>query len=258
MPVASIIAERVFEARDSLRRRLAWLLARRLRKIPVHVAIIPDGNRRWARRRRLKPWHGHAAGYLRVRRALDFLWDLGVRVVTLYAMSYENCLSRPREEKRLLYALILKAVDDILADKRVAKGLVRVKPAGELSLLPGPVQKRLYYLREATASNKPYTLNVGVCYGGEWEIVEAYREALGSGIGIRGYEDLRRLMVFGDSPRPDLVIRAGGEKRISNFLLPHIAYSELYFSDTLWPDFDELELVKALLDYQSRERRYGR
>jgi len=158
--------------RERLRDAVASILLRKLRRIPVHVAIIPDGNRRWARRHGLKPWEGHVAGYIRVRRVLNFLWDLGVRTVTLYALSYENCLRRPLSERRFLYALLSKAVSDILRDPRVVKGLVRVRPAGELSLLPPPLRRRVRFLAEKTATNKPYTLNIGLCYSGEWEILD--------------------------------------------------------------------------------------
>ena len=241
-----------------LRGLRASLALRRLRRLPRHIAIIPDGNRRWARRRGLRPWEGHVAGYLRVREILDFLWDLGVRVVTLYALSYENCVKRPPEERKHLYALILRAVDDMLRDPRVAKGLVRVRPVGELGLLPRIVQNRLGFLEEKTAANKPHTLNIGVCYSGRWEIMDAVQRALRHRVEPGSIEELGKLMRLGDTPEPDLVIRTGGEKRLSNFLLWHIAYSELYFTNTLWPDFDKLEMVKALLDYQSRERRFGR
>ncbi len=241
-----------------LRALVADRLRKRLKKIPSHVAIIPDGNRRWARKRGLRSWEGHVAGYLRMRRILDYLWDLGVRVVTVYAMSYENCVHRPLEERKHLYGLLVKAVDDILSDRRVAGGQVRVRPVGELDLLPRLVKEKLVSLMTATARNQPYTLNVGVCYSGRWELVEAVKRAVEENVYPSSFGDVASLMPLGDVPEPDLVIRTGGEKRISNFLLWHIAYSELYFTEKLWPDFDELELVKALLDYQSRDRRFGR
>ncbi len=239
-----------------LRRRLANYIVARLSRIPRHIAIIPDGNRRWARRRGLPPWMGHVYGYHRMRVILDFLWKTGVSYVTVYALSRENCVRRPREERLYLYAIIGKAVRDLLADSRVSKGDLRVYITGDFSLLPNSLRSLIEDINYKTAGNGPRVLCVGLCYSGRWEIVEAVRRTSGSP-GL-SEEELARNMALGWLPEPDLVVRTGGEMRISNFLLWHIAYSELYFTKKLWPDFDELDMARALAEYQRRERRFGR
>ncbi len=244
---------------DEFRSRVARMLAKKLKKIPRHVAIIPDGNRRWARRRKLPEWVGHVAGYLRLRRVLDLLWSLGVQHVTVYVMSRENCLRRSSIEKRRLYSLLVIGANDVLRDGRVRRGLVRVRAVGDLSLLPSHVAWVIRKVEEATRNNGPSTLNICICYSGRWEIVEAVNRLLRSGCPVSVDEDmLSRNMPLHGVPEPDLVIRTGGELRLSNFLLWHLSYSELYFTKKLWPDFDDLEVVRALLSFQSRERRFGR
>ena len=242
------------------RRILAALLRRRLdrSRLPAHVAIIPDGNRRWARRRGLPVYVGHAVGYRVAKRALDLLWELGVRYVTFYALSRENCLRRPRDEREHIYKLLVRAADDLEADERVRSGRVRVWFAGDFSLLPGWLASRLEELNSKTVGNSPYVLTIATCYGGRWEVVEAARLAAAKGLTGVDEEGFRKLLPLGWLPEPDLLIRTGGELRISNFLLYHIAYTELYFTRRLWPDFDEAELLKALISFQGRERRFGR
>jgi undecaprenyl diphosphate synthase len=240
----------------SVRRWLAERLAKRLWRLPVHVAIIPDGNRRWARRRGLPAWMGHVYGYLRMRSNLDLLWRLGVRYVTVYALSRENCLRRPRDELTRLFALLRKAVEDVSRDPRVRSGQLSVRVVGDRSLLPPSLRRDIERL-EAASQRGSRVLAVALCYSGRWEIAEAARRLARSGAVDVDERVLSRYMVLG-LPEPDLVIRTGGEMRLSNFLLWHVAYSELYFSRKLWPDFDELDLVRALLDYQRRERRFGR
>ncbi len=232
---------------------LARLLSSRVRRVPRHVAIIPDGNRRWARRRGLPPWVGHVYGYLRMRLNLDFLWGLGVREITVYALSRENCLRRPRDELARLFALLRRAVRDLWRDQRVSSGEVSVRFIGDTGLVPQSVAREMEEL-ETSSSRGPRRLSIGVCYSGRWEIVEAVKRLVEEG-GRVSEEELSRRMVLGE---PDLVIRTGGEVRLSNFMLWHVAYSELYFSRKLWPDFDELDVARALLSYQSRERRFGR
>jgi tritrans,polycis-undecaprenyl-diphosphate synthase [geranylgeranyl-diphosphate specific] len=242
------------------RRLLAFLLRRRLDRgrLPSHVAIIPDGNRRWARRRGLPVYVGHAVGYRVARRTLDMLWELGVRYVTFYALSRENCVRRPPEEREHIYKLLARAADDLEADERVRSGRVRVLFVGDFSLLPGWLASRLEELNASTVGNGPFTLAVAACYGGRWEIVEAARLAAAKGLVGIGEEEFRKLLPLGQLPEPDLLIRTGGELRVSNFLLYHIAYTEFYFTRRLWPDFDEAELLKALISFQRRERRFGR
>ncbi len=240
---------------EKLRLVVARMLAARLKKLPRHVAIIPDGNRRWARTHGLPPWVGHLYGYLRLKRLLNLLWDLGVKYVTVYALSRENCLRRPRDELTRLFALLRVALRDLAKDSRLQRGELRVRFVGDLSLVPPSVRDEMVKL-ESRSTRGERLLTVGVCYSGRWEIVEAVRKLVSAGV-EPSEETLSKLMSI-EAPEPDLVIRTGGEVRISNFMLWHIAYSELYFTKKLWPDFDELELVRALLDYQARERRFGR
>jgi len=224
-------------------------------RLPRHVAIIPDGNRRWARLRGLPAWAGHLRGYEAAKATLNRLWGLGVNVVSFYALSRENCLRRPREELGRIHGLLEQAVDELLGDPRVRGGRVRLFFAGDLGLLPAGLQARLREANRATRSNGPDVLVVATCYSGEWEILEALRRAA-----ARGEEpgDARSLLPLGWLPEPDLLIRTGGERRLSGFLLPHLSYTELYFTDTLWPDFGGEELCMALTDYQRRQRRFGR
>ncbi|KSW12388.1 UDP pyrophosphate synthetase [Pyrodictium occultum] len=239
------------------RRLLARLLRRRLArdKLPHHVAIIPDGNRRWARRRGLPAVAGHLRGYQVARRTLDLLWSLGVRHVTFYGLSRENCLYRPREELENLHRLLGRAVEELARDKRVESGRTRVFFGGDLSLLPGWLVESMEWINSSTKGNAPYTLAVAVCYSGRWEVEEAARRLCRE---AGAWEGLRKAMVFGWLPEPDLLIRTGGELRLSGFLLYHVAYTEFYFTRRLWPAFDEAELYRALLSFQRRERRFGR
>jgi len=236
------------------RKILAKLLQRSLSKdkLPRHIAIIPDGNRRWARRRGLSPIIGHVHGYYVAKSTLDRLWSLGIDNVTFYALSRENCLYRPRDELENIHQLLNRAIDELWRDKRVEDGSTRVFIGGDLSLLPGWLVERIEEINTATANNKPRTLAIAVCYNGRWEVEEAVRR------GCNDSAKLRDSMLFGWLPEPDLLIRTGGEMRLSGFLLYHIAYTELYFTRRLWPEFDEAELYRALLSFQRRERRFGR
>jgi tritrans,polycis-undecaprenyl-diphosphate synthase [geranylgeranyl-diphosphate specific] len=244
----------------------ARILGKRIRtdRLPSHVAIIPDGNRRWARRRGMPSSMGHYRGYKVAKQVLDRLWDLGINYVTFYALSRENCLRRPREELEAIYRLLSMAIDDLFADDRVRSGEVRVYFVGDFSLLPNWLREKIYSINEATMRNGPYVLNVATCYGGRWEIVATVNNIINSlakGNNTTNWleeDSFRKLMPLGQFPEPDLLIRTGGEIRLSGFLLYHVAYTELYFTKKLWPDFDEVELYKAILSYQSRERRFGR
>ncbi len=232
----------------------ARILARRVSRIPGHVAIIPDGNRRWARRRGLPVWVGHYRGYLVMKRTLNRLWDLGVSHITIYALSRENCLRRPRDELEKLFVILEQAYRELERDPRVEKGEVHVMTVGDFTLVPRRLVEVAEELESATRG-APRRLNICLCYGGRWEIVEAVKRLIAEGV-EPSEEALDKLMPL-SSPPPDLVIRTGGELRLSNFLLWHIAYSELYFTKRLWPDFDDYELIKALLSFSKRARRFG-
>ncbi len=237
-----------------VRRLLARLLFSRLEKLPIHVAIIPDGNRRWARRRGLPAWAGHYKGYLVMKHVLNILWSLGVRYVTVYALSRENCLRRPREELEKLFQLLHRAYRELERDPRVASGEVSVKTVGDFSLVPKELAEAAARLGERKGEKR---LNICLCYSGRWEILKGVKEALTIKPSEIDESSFRRLLPLGDTPDPDLIIRTGGELRLSNFLVWHAAYSELYFTKRLWPDFDDYELAKALYSYSRRERRFG-
>ena len=231
------------------------------RGMPVHVAIIPDGNRRWARKHGLPVWRGHYEGYRVAKMVLNELWDLGVKYVTFYGLSRENCIRRGRDELQKLYSLLGMAVDDLLSDERVSEGRVRVYFVGDMSLLPSWLSSKMLQANEATVGNGPSVVSIGVCYGGRWEVLEAVRKIVSGSLELGrelDEEGFRRLLPLGWLPEPDLIIRTGGELRLSGFLLYHAAYSELYFTKTLWPDFGRDELYEAICSFRVRERRFGR
>ncbi len=234
--------------------------------IPKHVAIIPDGNRRWAQTYGLDPREGHSAGYEKLKEVLNWLWELGVKVVTIYAMSYENCIKRPREEREHLFQLLRKAIEELKGE--VDKKKIKVKFIGRESLIPKDVQVMMRELEEYSSKYNERYLNIAVCYGGRQEIVDAVKKLVRDveegkiSEGDVNEELFKKYLsishlVNNGLEEPDLVIRTSGELRISNFLLWQIAYSELYFCDVYWPDFRKIDLWRAIRSYQRRERRFG-
>ncbi len=232
---------------------------------PRHVAIIPDGNRRWARLRNLYPWQGHEEGYKKMREVLDWLWDLGIEVVTIYAMSTENCLYRPKEEREKLFNLARKAFNEVL--QRIEdfnRRGVRIRVIGRLDLVPRDLINLIKEVEEKTKFNDKHVLNIALCYGGRQEILDAVKkvaeEVLHGKLKIDDIDEeiFRKHLYTDHAPDPDLIIRTSGEERISNFLLWQSAYSELYFCDIYWPDFRRIDLWRAIRSYQRRERRFGR
>jgi undecaprenyl diphosphate synthase len=230
------------------------------RNLPLHVGIIMDGNGRWAEKRGLARSQGHKEGAQAVRRIVRMARRLGLRGLTLYAFSEQNW-ARPEEEvdalMDLLREYLLSERDELLENG------IRLNAVGNLGRLPGLVRAVLDPLRRETAQNDRMTLTLALSYGGREEIADAARElARGVAEGRLSLDDitpesLRRLMPSLAVGDPDLVIRTGGERRISNFLLYGLAYAELYFADVLWPDFTEAELFRAIASYQQRERRFG-
>ena len=228
--------------------------------LPRHVAIIMDGNGRWAEKKRLDRIKGHQKGLEAVRKVVEVCGELGIKVLTLYAFSKENWL-RPREEVNELMRLLNEYL--IKEGKTLVEKNIRLRPIGDLEDLPKGVYRALMRTVEMTEGNTGLILNLALSYSGRWEIIQGIRKAiqeLKSG-GLKE-EDLTpdvfsRFLSTEGLPDPDLLIRTSGEQRISNFFLWQIAYTELYFTKTLWPDFGEEEFIDALLDYQSRERRFG-
>ncbi len=224
--------------------------------LPKHIAIIMDGNGRWARRRGLPRIAGHKKGADAVHRTSEHCRHLGISVLTLYAFSDENW-GRPRDEVAFLMGMLenyLRAEIETMKKNDVA-----FRTIGRAEKLPASVQALIHKAVEETAGNAGMVLNLALSYGGRGEIIEAIKRMYASN-GAAASVSEESFMSYLDTaalPDPDLIIRTSGERRISNFLLWQSAYAELYFTDTLWPDFQEKDLLKAILDFQGRERRYG-
>ncbi len=226
--------------------------------IPQHIAIIMDGNGRWAQQRGLERTQGHQAGAATVRKLVEHALKLGVRYLTLYTFSTENW-NRPIAEVAALMALLFESIEEEI----FVKNNVSFRIIGDLDKLPENVRERLNACVERTAANDSMTLVLALSYSSKWEITEAVR-SIASKVksGEVALEDINDGMISGElttsfMPDPDLLIRTGKEQRLSNFLLWQAAYSEFYFTEVLWPDFGEEELHKAVYEYQRRQRRYG-
>ena len=230
-----------------------------INNIPQHIAVIMDGNGRWATERGKERSYGHQAGVEPVRRITSECTRLGVKYLTLYTFSTENW-NRPADEIAALMGLVLTSLEDEI----FMKNNVRFRVIGDIGRLPEAVQVKLQETMDHTAGNSAMTMVVALSYSSRWEITEAMRriaEKVENGELKSG--DITEDVVSANMntafmPDPDLLIRTGGELRISNYLLWQIAYSELYFCDTYWPDFDENDLRKAIASYQSRQRRFGK
>lgn len=240
-----------------------WELARALDpdRLPAHIAIIMDGNGRWAGRRHLPRVAGHQAGVGAVRSTVETCARLGVGDLTLYAFSSENW-KRPRAEVDTLWHLLRYYLRKELST--LQKNGIRLRAIGRVDALPPDVREELLATVEATSGHTGLRVNLAINYSGRGEIVDAVNRAIDDARAAGRLDDLRidedaiagRLYTAG-SPEPDLLIRTSGEMRVSNFLLWQLAYSELYVTETLWPDFSRTDLLAAILDYQKRERRYG-
>jgi undecaprenyl diphosphate synthase len=223
-------------------------------RIPGHIAIIMDGNGRWAKGRRLPRLFGHRAGIISVREVVKGAGELGVKVLTLYAFSAENW-ARPSTEVQALMRLLQEYVVRELPE--LQKKHVRLRAIGRLEALPAGAQKRLSEAIEATADNKGLVLVLALNYGGRQEIVDACNRAIQDGHSVIDEKTLARYLYAPDCPEPDLLIRTSGEMRLSNFLLWESAYAELFVTKTFWPDFRKPHLYEAIAEYQRRERRFG-
>ena len=221
--------------------------------IPHHIAIVMDGNGRWATRRYLPRVAGHRQGVESLRRCVRACSDRGVRVLTVFAFSSENW-NRPPEEVSGLMELLAMALGREVP--QLKHDGVRIHIVGDRSALSEKMRLGLTQAEATTAQNTRLILNVCFNYGGRWDIAQAAAKLAAHGEAITE-ASLDRAMALAHVPDPDLLIRTGGERRISNFLLWQAAYSELYFSDRLWPDFDEIALDEAIADYGRRERRFG-
>jgi undecaprenyl diphosphate synthase len=228
------------------------------RRVPRHIAVIMDGNGRWAKQRFLPRVAGHRRGIEAVRTVVRACVERGVDYLTLFAFSSENW-RRPAEEVSFLMQLFVIALEQEIG--KLHENGVRFRAIGDLSRFE-PEFRRLVGEAEAlTAGNQQLTLTIAVNYGGRWDVVQAVNRLLRDHPGLAGglsERDLAPYLALNYAPEPDLFIRTGGEQRISNFVLWQLAYTELYFTDTLWPDFDAAALDRAIISYQQRERRFGR
>jgi undecaprenyl diphosphate synthase len=227
--------------------------------VPRHVAIIMDGNGRWAKKRFLPRFTGHGKGVEAVRDTVAACINRGVEYLTLFAFSSENW-RRPAEEVGLLMQLFVRALEQEVS--KMARNGVRLRVIGDLSRFDQRLQELILRSEEETCEQTRLNLTVAANYGGRWDIMQAANRLRESGLpgcgGIWSEDDLAPFLSMAFAPEPDLFIRTGGEQRISNFLLWQLAYAELYFTDTLWPEFGAAELDRAIASFTSRERRFGR
>lgn len=230
-------------------------------EIPVHIAIIMDGNGRWARKRGLPRAAGHKIGVESVRDIVEACSQLGVKFLTLYTFSTENW-KRPREEVSTLMRILLRSLKN--ETDELHKNDVKLTTIGDISSLPEQVQVQLNEAIHKTRNNKRMTLNLALSYSGRWELIEAVKNiAEKLHAGKLEISDINEKLIAGqlttsDMPDPDLLIRTSGEFRVSNFLLWQIAYTEFYISGSLWPDFRRKQLYEAIRNFQGRERRFGK
>ena len=236
-----------------------------MNNIPAHIAIIMDGNGRWATAKGQPRSYGHQAGVETVRRITSECTRLGVKYLTLYTFSTENW-NRPADEVAALMALVLSSLEDEI----FMKNNVRFRVIGDIARLPQMVQNKLQEVMDNTAGNTAMTMVVALSYSARWEITHAAKQIAAEALQQKGSADdaaiidaiseetVGQHLATAFMPDPDLLIRTGGELRISNYLLWQIAYSELYFSDVYWPDFSEDDLHRAIQSYQQRQRRYGK
>ena len=226
--------------------------------IPQHVAIIMDGNGRWAQKRFMPRTAGHAKGAAGVKALVEHAAKLGVKYLTLFAFSTENW-QRPADEVSTLMGLFVQYLEKEMTS--LAQAGVRLKVIGDVAGFPAELQQRIHAAQAATANNQAITLCVAANYGGRWDVVQAVKnwQAANPALPLAELteQDLAQCLSTADMPEVDLLIRTGGEQRISNFLLWQSAYAELYFADTLWPDFDAKEFDQALACYAKRTRRFG-
>ena len=226
-----------------------------LQKIPLHVAIIMDGNRRWAKEKKLPVFYGHKKGVDTVKKIVEASKKAGIKYLTLYAFSTENW-KRSKKEIKLLFSLLKKCILDYKDELK--KNDISLKISGNLDEFPldlaRSIKDSVLYLSDC----KSMVLNLALNYGGRKEIVDAVNKAIKDGIRIITEEEIEKRLYTYPLPFPDLIIRTSGEMRLSNFLIWQSAYSELYIIEKLWPDFNEDDFYKAIIDYSKRERRMGR
>lgn len=222
-------------------------------KIPNHIAIIMDGNGRWANKKGLARSFGHIEGAKSLKKIIEASIKMGVKILTVYAFSTENW-NRSEEEVSTLMSLFLKYIKS--ERKTMIKNGIRFFVSGRKDNISKNLQNEIMKLQDETKDNDKLTLNIAFNYGGRTEIIDAINSILKEKVDVITEESFKKYL-YNDFPDPDLVVRTSGESRISNFLLWQIAYSEIYVTDVLWPDFDDKELEKAIENYSKRDRRFG-
>jgi undecaprenyl diphosphate synthase len=226
------------------------------KRLPVHVAVIMDGNGRWAKLKNLNRNKGHSAGAEAAREMTEVCARLGIRYLTLFTFSSENW-KRPVGEIRFLMNMLYENL--LQQRKLLEENDIKLKIIGDMDVLPGKLRKKLLEIEVESENNRRMQVNLALSYGSRQEIVHAVRKIVSQGIAADQIDEatFRRFLYTAGCPDPDLLIRTSGEERLSNFLLFQIAYSELYFCQTLWPDFRAKEFFQAIIAYQGRERRFG-
>jgi len=230
-----------------------------------HVGVILDGNRRFAKQLMKRPWEGHKYGLLKSREVLTWACEAGIKHITAYVLSLENIKTRPKRELKMILKYIGKEADNILEDAGhvVHHFHVKVRFIGRINVLPKELQKKIDLVERKTERYTKHVLNVAVAYGGQQEIVDATKKILMKGLkGVIRPSDMNEKIMrahlwTNGQPEPDLIIRTGGEKRLSNFLPFQSAYSELFFLDKKWPEFSKKDFDQVLEEYAERQRRFG-
>lgn len=228
------------------------------KNIPQHIAIVMDGNRRWARKRGLSDIKGHEAGAEALEKIVEAAAKMGIGTLTVYALSTENIKQRAKREIWGLFKLIRLGYQTRL--KKMIQNGVRVTFLGEVGGLPGTIRRIIDQIRATYIKNESIKLNIALNYGSKKELVKAIKDIVKTGIDINKINEqiIEKHLYTNGQPDPELVIRTGGRSRLSNFLLWQTAYSEFYFTKTLWPDFDAEELKKAIAWYQEQKRNFGK
>jgi len=227
--------------------------------VPRHVAIIPDGNRRWAKKHGLKPWEGHFKGIGDLAEEVAWtVFDMGVEYLTVWGGSYDNLTKRSKVEIRMLNEAYRMFIKKVLADKKTYDREVRVRFIGETDVLEKNTLKLIKKVESSTKAHRRFNLTILVAYNGDRELLSAINKLLRSGEKTVTAEGFRSALWTGKFPIIDLVIRTGGEYRLSTFMPWDVGYAELYFSEKMWPAFTKTDLKKAIEDYKTRERRFGK
>ena len=234
--------------------------------IPQHIGIILDGNRRFARELMKRPWDGHKMGLVKARQVLQWSCERGIKYITAYVLSFENLQTRPKKELQLILKYFGNEMDDIVekSDHVIHNFGVQVRFIGRVHILPDKLQEKMRLVEKKTKNYKKHVMNIAIAYGGQQELVDAMKKILEEGLkGVIRPSDLNEVILkehlyTNGQPYPDMILRTGGEKRLSNFLPFQSAYSELMFTDTKWPALSRKEFDGLLNEFSRRQRRFGK